>query len=326
MNFFRTAFALCTKISALDLLKNVSAGRAIFHAFLMLLLCPVLLATIRVCVEKQDVTDTLAQIRTASGGFVFNNGQLKLGNGNDEIHLAFRMLQLDTRLDYTANKEVAKNLDPAQWKEGNGIVVTPEHLFFWMKPGAAEYSILQAPVTMLSSRIQSDEEKQKMTSLLMDQMSSPGLFSASQLKEKATASIPSEAVSGDSKGIELSLAQLRLFLLTLFWSAIFAATLNQCLLLMLMGGLSFALVQYLRFRMLPQNLPFIKVLGLTLYATFPALLIATLISATGQQVFAFQTIFFVVFFIYQLMGFNYLMRQMNPPANNPPPPDDDDDF
>lgn len=165
-----------------------------------------------------------------------------------------------------------------------------------------------------------------MTSLLMDQMSSPGLFSASQLKEKATASLPSEAVSGDSKGIELSLAQLRLFLLTLFWSAIFAATLNQCLLLMLMGGLSFALVQYLRFRMLPRNLPFIKVLGLTLYATFPALLIATLISATGQQVFAFQTIFFVVFFIYQLMGFNYLMRQMNPPANNPPPPDDDDDF
>lgn len=99
---------------------------------------------------------------------------------------------------------------------------------------------------------------------------------------------------------------------------------QEGLVLMLFSSLIFALIQTFRFRMFPKRLSFGMIFKLMLYCAFPAMLAAAFLRAC-QDLFEFQTVFFPVFFICQLLGFNFLIRQMNP-ARAPETPDDDDDF
>ena len=78
--------------------------------------------------------------------------------------------------------------------------------------------------------------------------------------------------------------------------------------------------------MMPRKLPFGKVYMLTLYAMFPAMIIASLSILLGQTFLSFQTVFLIAFFIYQLFSFKKLGLFLNPPEKRRQDdfPDDDD--
>ena len=63
-------------------------------------------------------------------------------------------------------------------------------------------------------------------------------------------------------------------------------------------------------------------LTLMAYAAFPPLILASLVSSLVPFI-SFQTLFFILFFIYQLLAYGAVQRKLNPP---PPPSDDDEDF
>ncbi len=307
MNFFKTVFLLCTKISALTVLKDVSAWRAWLHTALLLILCPVLLATVQLHSEKKETELILEQIRNETGGFCFaEDGSAALGNGAAEVHLAFRMLGEHARLDYVS---ADIPFDPDSWKENLGILVTPAHLFFWTRPVDARYSIQKLPTAMLRSYLRNETPEHTPD---FGQMLKADLYSGQQF----TAQVQEHAGTAPAKDAPLShpvpLEGVRTAFLTMLWMMLFAVSFQESLLLVLIGALTFSFVQTMRFRLLPNRLKYSKVLALTLYAAFPALLIATLLTATGQQILMFQTIFFPVFFVYQLMSFNCLMGKMNP--------------
>ena len=56
------------------------------------------------------------------------------------------------------------------------------------------------------------------------------------------------------------------------------------------------------------------------YAAFPPLIIAGLFTALSLPFLSFQTVFFVTFFIYQMLAFSAVNRSVNPP------PEDEDFF
>ena len=68
-------------------------------------------------------------------------------------------------------------------------------------------------------------------------------------------------------------------------------------------------------KFMPKRLAFGTVLALMLYAMFPAFIIATIFDLC-QNLIDFQTVFFVVFFIYQIFAFGYLMKMMNSPQSD----------
>ncbi len=309
MNFFRTTFLLCTRISALTLLKDVPVWRACLHMALLLILCPILLASIQLRVEKREISTALEWIQQETGGFRFSgDGTVFLGSGAAEQHLAFRLLGTDTRLDYLTK---GIPLDPDAWKENTGLIITPDNLYIWTRPVEARYTMQKIPAAMAGAYFLDKVPEKRMS---LTQMLDMELYSGKQIAEKIGES------TGENRtqpgGEIVALEKLKFALQTMLWALLFSATFHECLLLILIGSITFSIVQTMRFRLLPNRLKFPKIFALTLYATFPALLIATLLTATGQQILMFQTIFFPVFFLYQLMSFNNLMRHMNPVKNN----------
>ena len=58
-----------------------------------------------------------------------------------------------------------------------------------------------------------------------------------------------------------------------------------------------------------------------IYAAFPPMIIAALYSGMALPFLSFQTVFFIAFFIYHLVVFNRIHKQLNPPKE-----DDDEDI
>ncbi len=306
MNFFRTTFLLCTKISALTVLKDSPSWRAWLHTVLLLFLCPAFLATVQVRTEKREAEKILAAMEQETQGFRLSDGRLSLGSGAKEQHFSFPLLGQNTRLDYITEGIAC---DPDSWKENGGLILSPEALFAWSRPLSGQYTAMKIPMTLAE-----DYFRNRAVSLndLWKNMLEPELYSAEQFIKKVDAGKPVET---DRQAVTPTQTELLSLLSSLLWSMLFANTFNECFLLLLIGGITFSIVQNLRFKMLPNRLKYSKVLALTLYTMFPAMLIATLLTATGQKILMFQTIFFPVFFLYQLMAFSFLMRQMNPAQN-----------
>lgn len=64
-----------------------------------------------------------------------------------------------------------------------------------------------------------------------------------------------------------------------------------------------------------KTLNLLQSLTLTVYSTFPALLSASIYSVFELPWISYNTVFFILFLLYQFFGFNTVMRSLNP-ANN----------
>ena len=69
-----------------------------------------------------------------------------------------------------------------------------------------------------------------------------------------------------------------------------------------------------------RKIGFPRLMTIMVYAAFPPLIIAGLFTALSLPFLSFQTVFFVTFFIYQMLAFSAVNRSVNPP------PEDEDFF
>ena len=97
---------------------------------------------------------------------------------------------------------------------------------------------------------------------------------------------------------------------------------NGKLILPTVVSLLFAVMQYIFVPKVDVRLKFGPLLSVMIYASFPALVIASASLIVELPFFSFQTVFFVVFFIYQMLAFGAVQRFLNPP---PPRNDGEDD-
>lgn len=334
MNFFKTLHLLCTSTNAFSPLLKTSVIRTIWHCFLLILLCPILIATVMLLKEKKECSQTIQDLDRASGGLYFCGDKMRLGQTTGEQHFTFTVNQTPARLDFVADPETVKKMQPNNWNENLGVILTPDRAFFWNRNQDFSYFVMELPALML--KVMLNQESTTDGTFYSDYMQSAfknQALSAETLVTEVsqsfsvpeTGSAANDAAAGTppekQQPVKVEPGIISRQILTILWFMAFAMYLMQCFSLVLLGGLCFSFVEYLHIRFMPVKLPYSRVLVLTLYAMFPGFVVATLFAAIGLEILSFQTTFFIVFFIYQLLSFRNLTRQLNPQ-----PPAADDDF
>ena len=139
--------------------------------------------------------------------------------------------------------------------------------------------------------------------------------------EKETEELPHKQTA--EKPFLVQANQIVPFLLIMLYLMTFMFSFTEILVLVLMAGIFMTLAQYFRSSMYPCKLTWKQTANITLYSTFPPLLIASLFTAFQLPFVTFQLIFFITFFIYQITAFGFVIHSLNP---LPERSDDDFDF
>lgn len=327
MGFFKTVRTLCTRTGAFPELLNTPLWRAILHSVLLALLCPFVIATVQTCREKKECAETLRRLEQESGGFGFCGNSMCFNGSAEERHYTFDLFGSGMRLDYVTTESERNNLKPDHWREQSGVLITKEQAIFWTKTPDHAFLFWNIPADIVQAYLAPGTPPENMTEKLYaiaSDTSATAPHSAEDLLAAAT--VGKQAETTQAPFVRQKTDGILYGLLSLFWSLTFLQIISECLLLLVFGGLCFALMEFLYLRMMPNKLPFGKVYMLTLYAMFPAMIIASLSVLLGQTFLTFQTIFLIAFFIYQLFSFKKLGLFLNPPDKRRQDdfPDDDD--
>lgn len=329
MGFFRTVRTLCTRTGAFPELLNTPLWRAILHSVLLALLCPFVIATVQTCREKKNCTETLQRLEQESGGFGFCGNLLCFNGSFEERHYIFELFGSDMRLDYVTEENERNRLKPDHWREQSGVLLTKDQAIFWTKTPDHSFLFWNIPADVIQAYLAPGNPPENMTEKLYAiarDTSATAPRSAKDLLAAAVVAKTPETAHATAVFVRQETDGILYGLLSLFWSLTFLQIISECLLLLVFGGLCFALMEFLYLRMMPRKLPFGKVYMLTLYAMFPAMIIASLSILLGQTFLSFQTVFLIAFFIYQLFSFKKLGLFLNPPEKRRQDdfPDDDD--
>lgn len=345
MNFFRVNFELCTKISALWNLRDTSPGRALFHSFLMLLLCPLFVAAILVWSEKEPFRRVIDEIYKTTGGIRVSSDSCSLANsGKEQAHFSFHLFRTPSRFDFFASEKLLPKSWPA--RENAGAAGTPRNFFFWAGRSSPGYTLVRLPSRLLWLFFASDAGTNPVDSgsmALSGQLVQPHLYSAEgllkEIREKGFAPLdsgnaapketeegrvlsvaaPGKTVPADAESLIIPPRMLLHVLLSLIGGSLFVGFFVQIFFQFLAGAAFFSLAQKIRFRTFPVKLSFGKIFSLTLYSMFPALILASFFEMLQLEFLSFQTVFFIVFFIYHFQAFNFVMRRLNPPPDSEEP-------
>lgn len=365
MSFFRTIFALCTRVNVLPDLLQTPVWRAILHTLLLILLCPLLAATMQTCRESDSCKKNIQQLEKECGGFGTGSEGMCLGGSFEERHYIFELFGENTRLDYVTERKRILELKPDLWKESQGLLLTKEKGIFWIKTPDASFLFWDIPADVMTVYLSDGPIPGEISSKLLNiattsssvPMTSEKLLEAAvdtlpaekekkeaetapeQTAEKAPAAqvtppgqtAPEQAAppTTDKKAPDFTRLNSQTIiarLLSMFWAWTFLTLFSEGLFMMFLGGLCFALMEFLYLRMMPNKLPYSKVYMLTLYSMFPAMIVASLSVLLGQTFISFQTVFLITFFIYQLFSFKKLGLFLNPPDKRKQNDFPDDDF
>lgn len=324
MNFFRTTYTLCTKISALNLLKEVSLWRALLHTFLLLIICSVATASCTLWLESEKIDSAVENINTETGGFYIRGNRVLTKNNVTERHFVFDLHSTPLRLDYFNTQESIDRADLNQWDARLGLAVTPTKIYLWNSDGRKEYfsaGILEP--ALLSVEAMDPDSVKTMNSKAENKVFTGEEFHA-ELKETVSAAKEAKA---EAEGNEF-LCDLGLVIKFMLWLMVGIFTANEIFLLAILAALVLPPIEMLRMRSLPNKLPYSKLIMLTLYATFPGFIAASIFESFASHVLSFQTVFFIVFIVYQMLSFGKLILDLNPQLQDRSRSDDmdDDDF
>jgi len=274
MNFFRTAYLLCTRLSGLPQLMGIPLWRTVLHVLLLMIICPLILATVLVKTDKPVRQNTVQLLFAETGGPAFQNGRFVLGSGMPEQHLTFSLMNTAVRFDYVSGKP-EKAIPDETWKENVGVIGTPGTIYFWLRIGDL-YQILSldSELAELSFTAVEDRSRKRDLSEEIKKSWSTSLKSTDRESFRQDIRRSSEekpaGVFDKTKLTIIPAKRLDLLLACYFWLSYFILYFQECLFLVLFSGVVFALVQMLRFRPFPKRLPFKMVFKLMLYCTFPA--------------------------------------------------------
>ncbi len=321
MTFLRTVFSVCSGVSAMPELMKRSPWRALLHLAVMCAVLAFAASTARCFLIDGRIGFCLSQLQEYFGGI---NVSFKgiLPENNPDVPRVF-ILTKQMRLDYLTAGSL-KSLDRfGDWEQQYGIFWTPGGFYFWMRPDGDPESCLlfELPCpqafnlkigdsagpfgTPVYQRVRAENLRTELHRLGFSRLRYPGY----------------------SSGASITFAELEPEILFALWAMFFFSLAFGMFLLSLMTVFIFAGAQQL-WRPKGQDKPtFANTLTIMLYSTFPALIISLIFWTFMLPFPGFQTVFFIVFFIYHLAAFRKVRRTLYPPP--PPDPrrdDDSDDF
>ena len=319
MDFFKTVVSACSGPSAFPNLMMRSPQRALLHLFLLCLLLTMVISGFKF-VDMEHGRRIIAEAFTDYFGNVSMEKDRIVPMRNAGRPRTF-LLSPEFRFDYLT-KDSLKKLDGMDdWKELAGIFWCPRGFVLWTRKmnesGIYLATPLPPPVNWAYTLFIP-------VGFASSQMLTPSEFKMYLLEnyfpggKKDTPLFNGTAVRTPS---EISVMVLKVLCVSFFFSVFLGI-----FFISLVVALLFAVMQHIFVPKVDVRLRFGPLLSVMIYASFPALVIASAALIVEFPFFSFQTVFFIVFFIYQMLAVGAVQRFLNPPSPRDESGDDQDFF
>ncbi len=327
MSFFRTVFSLCSGTELFPkMLEKPSLFRAFFHLFLLLILCTAGVTIAAWLLNRDNVDLVCDRFMERTGGFEIKPNEILIGKEKERSR-GYKLTET-LRFDYFAKADDCKEESLKEKKAQYGIFCLPTGVVFWIRDPRQElpkYRLMVMPADIVYSMTFQTVNPNAL--LELQKQSTETLYSPAEvcdiirkeLSEKKS-DAPAKATNKSFKITKNLIAAQALAVMILFHVSAYLVEVVMALLLVL---IFFSLAQKFRFSGAPKKIPYPTILTMTVYAMFPAIIAATFFQMMQLYFLSFQTVFFIIFFIYQLFAFNRVFDFLYPRHSTPDEPDDD---
>ena len=327
MSFFRTVFSLCSGTELFPkMLEKPSLFRAFFHLFLLLILCTAGVVIAAWLLNRDNVNLVCERFMERTGGFEIKPDEILIGKEKSRSR-GYKLTET-LRFDYFAKADDCKEESLKEKKELYGIFCLPTGAAFWVRDPRTElpkYRLMIVPADIIYSM--TFQTVNPNTLLQLQQQSAETLYSPAEVCDivrrelgNKTPVTPEKATKKTFKITKNLIAAQALAVMILFHVSAYLVEVILALVLVLVF---FSLAQKFRFSGAPKKVPYPTILTMTVYAMFPAIIAATFFQMMQLYFLSFQTVFFIIFFIYQLFAFNRVFDFLYPRRSAPDEPDDD---
>ena len=327
--FFPTMFRLCAGTKVMTEIYEASPARAIWHFFLLTILCSVMAAIVATIMQKDMFERAGRNLDEEIGAFVITPEKISVQKDPDtprRFKLPYVTLEY-----FPGDTFSAEDFNVGRTSE-HGIVVLPGGLATWAGFNWNGEDLLYAslmPVSVLYASL-SPNVNDAVDNLGMngERFSGPGFAEVLKQNFTASAAKPSgDASEEDLPPILATGSQAARLAVSLLTALVLLVTFGRNLLVIGVIVLLVSLVQYLRASTLPKGLLYRNVLTIMVYSTFPAQIAATLFDAAGgDRLISFQLLFVGIFFVYQLFAFRAVLKKVCPQIDRKDDDLDDSDF
>ena len=308
MGFWKTLFQVCSGTEVFLRLAECRPGKAFLHLIELMLLLSLLLTWGHSCRASSEIRTSCDKLFAEIGSLRFTPKGVRTKR-NPERKQQY-LLHDQFRFDYYPGSSLAET-DCKDWTTPFGLIVMDNGLIFWSEnysgSGQGQYAI--APLTFEQNPMKRETIRTGLTAADIYRYLKAGM----------------EHKPGDRELNfllpELNGPQVAEYLNTCFHLMIFFGSLFSMILLTGMALVFFAVLQYVWSFSQERRLSFRSILVVLIYAAFPALILAGLYSFFMISLISPQTVFFAVYFVYDMIVFRKIRLALNPPDD---PPGDND--
>ena len=308
MGFWRTLFLVCTDAGSFLRLKDCRLGRVLFQLAVLVFLLSLLCSWGYSCSMSPRIRTGCARLFQETGDFRFLPEQGIRTTRNPDAKQSF-LLDDHLRFDYRPGGTLTE-AEVRSWNTSFGVIVMDRGLMFWSRggePGGSTFSAVPLQLELAPEK----------TGTVRMELSASELY---RILKRNLERRPDQKI--DFLLQTASEKTVADYICTGFSVMVFFASLFALLFLAAGSVLFFSVMQFFWFAALPRRPSFGEILRILIYLTFPALCIAVLYSLVMIPQLSPQTVYFSAYFLYYILAFRRIRRELNPPE----PDAGNDDF
>lgn len=308
MSFFKILIAVCQGTEIFPFLVRIPLIKALFHFFMLAFACTVFIVAARTIPTWQLAYAACETLNNEFGSFLISKDGMLPGKEPGQSRAV--MVSQSCLVDYQTSKALSPKMedDSAMW----GIIWTPAFLGTWKKVKADSYILTPIVYDMDINKLPWHN--------ILDKAQLEDYISKSSIDPKSLALIFGQTSL-------LALCQIKSFLASapflavLILGTLFGIYLFTIISSTILFGSIFSIV-YAFMKDSASKISGINIFVITLYASFPPVIIASLFPALELPFLDYQTVHMITLLVYLFVVFNKVQQAFAPPKKD----DDEIDF
>ncbi|MBO4647523.1 MAG: hypothetical protein J5806_05155 [Lentisphaeria bacterium] len=307
MGFWRTLILVCTDTGFFLRLNGCYIGKALLQLTVLILLLSLFSSCGYSCTMSPQIRSACARLFQETGDFRFLPDRGIRTTRNPDVKQSF-LLDDHLRFDYRPGGTLTE-AEVQSWNTSFGLIVMDRGLMFWTRGGEPDDRSFSAVPLQL-------EVAPEKTGTLRTNLSASELYEILKrnFERRPDQKIHFLLATASEKTVADNVCMG--FAVMVFFASLFAMAF-----LALGSVLFFSVMQFFWFAALPRRPSFRAILQILIYLTFPSLCIAVLYSLVMIPQLSPQTVYFAAYFLYYILIFRRIRRELNPPE---PDADNDD--
>ena len=304
MGFWKTLFQVCSGTEVFLRLAECRPGKAFLHLLELMLLLSLLLTWGHSCGTVSEIREGCGKLFAEIGSLRFTPDGIRTARNPDRKQ--HYLLDDRFRFDYYPGSSLTEE-DSRAWTTPFGMIVVDTGLILWMEnySGSGKGRYVIAPLTLEQNPMKRETIRTGLTAGEVYRYLKAGM----------------EHRPGDRKLNfllpEVNGRQVAEYAVTCFHLMIFLGSLFSMILLTGMSLVFFSVLQYVWGFSYERHLTYRAILSVLIYAAFPALVLSSVYSFFMTSLISPQTVFFAVYFIYDMIVFRRIRLALNPPDETP---------